>query len=77
MANKTEKRMGVSPVTNTIYYGKMNNKGEFVSDQTDVTKMAIASVFQWFLNQMDGRDEFALSYPGVPDMKLKMVRENG
>lgn len=75
MENKTEKKMGVSPITNTIYYGKMNSKEEFTGDQVDVTKMAIASVFQWFLNQMNDRDEFSISYPGVPDMELKMVRK--
>ena len=37
--------------------------------------MAIASVFEWFMNQMDGKEEFTISYPNVPGLKLKMVRE--
>lgn len=41
----------------------------------DVTDMAIAAVFEWFLNQMDGKEEFEISYPNVPGFKLKMVRE--
>ena len=41
----------------------------------DVTDMAIASVFEWFMNQMDGKEEFAISYPNVSEFTLKMVRE--
>lgn len=37
--------------------------------------MAIASVFEWFMNQMDGKEEFVISYPNVPWFKMKMVRE--
>ena len=68
--------MGVSPITNTIYYGKVNKeKGMWVGDREDVTDMAIAAVFEWFLNQMDGKEEFIITYPNVPGMKLKIVRE--
>lgn len=41
----------------------------------DVTDMEIASVFEWFMNQMDGKEEFEISYPNVSEFKLKMVRE--
>lgn len=76
MAYKTVKKMGVSPITNTIYYGNVNEeKGLWVGEKKDVTNMAIASVFEWFLNQMDGKEEFIITYPNVPGMKLKMVRE--
>lgn len=76
MASKTVKKMGVSPITNTIYYGNVNEeKGLWVGEKKDVTDMALAAVFEWFLNQMDGKEEFVISYPSVPDMKLKMVRE--
>lgn len=76
MAYKTVKKMGVSPITNTIYYGNVNEeKGLWVGEKKDVTNMAIASVFEWFLNQMDGKEEFTITYPNVPGMKLKMVRE--
>ena len=76
MAYKTVKKMGVSPITNTIYYGNVNEeKGLWVGEKKDVTNMAIAAVFEWFLNQMDGKEEFIITYPNVPDMKLKMVRE--
>ena len=76
MAYKTVKKMGVSPITNIIYYGNVNEeKGLWVGEKKDVTNMAIAAVFEWFLNQMDGKEEFIITYPNVPDMKLKMVRE--
>jgi hypothetical protein len=76
MASKTIKAMGVSPITNTIYYGNVNEeKGLWVGEKKDVTDMAIGAVFEWFLNQMDGKEEFGISYPSVPGIKLKMVRE--
>lgn len=76
MASKTIKAMGVSPITNTIYYGNVNEeKGLWVGEKKDVTDMAIVSVFEWFMNQMDGKEEFEISYPNVSEFKLKMVRE--
>ena len=76
MGYKTVKKMGVSPITNTIYYGNVNEeKGLWVGEKKDVTDMAIASVFEWFLNQMDGKEEFIITYPNAPGMELKMVRE--
>lgn len=59
-----------------IYYGNVNEeKGLWVGEKKDVTDMAIASVFEWFMNQMDGKEEFAISYPNVSEFTLKMVRE--
>ena len=76
MANKNVKKMGVSPITNRIYYGNVNEeKGLWVGEKKDVTDMAIAAVFEWFHSQMDDNEEFSISYPDVPEMKLKMVRE--
>lgn len=66
MASKTIKAMGVSPITNTIYYGNVNEeKGLWVGEKKDVTDMAIAAVFEWFMNQMDEKEEFAISYPNM------------
>ena len=76
MANKNVKKMGVSPITNHIYYGNVNEeKGLWVGEKKDVTDMAIAAVFEWFYNQMDDKEEFSISYPDVPGIVLKMVRE--
>ena len=63
MASKTIKTMGVSPITNTIYYGNVNEeKGLWVGEKKDVTDMAIGAVCEWCLNH-------------VSEFKLKMVRE--
>ena len=59
MASKTIKTMGVTPVTNIIYYGNVNEeKGLWVGERKNVTDMARVAVFEWFLNQMDGKEEF-------------------
>lgn len=63
-------------LTRNASLGNANEeKGLWVGEKKDVTDMAIASVFEWFLNQMDGKEEFIITYPNVPGMKLKMVRE--
>lgn len=57
-------------------YGNVNEeKGLWVGEKKDVTDMAIAAVFEWFMNQMDEKEEFAISYPNVSEFTLKMARE--
>ena len=76
MGNKIEKVIGVLPITNRICYGKVDKEKKlWVGNREDVTDMAISAVFDWFFNQMDGKDEFSICYPDVPGMKLKMIRE--
>ena len=76
MGNKIEKVIGVLPITNRICYGKVDKEKKlWVGNREDVTDMAVSAVFDWFFNQMDGKDEFSICYPEVPGMKLKMVRE--
>lgn len=57
---------GVSPVTNIIYYGMMDDeKHIFVGEKTDVTHEAIRAVYEWFIRNMENEDEeFSVSYPG-------------
>ena len=59
-----KKGFGVSPVTNTIYYGQMNKeKNIFTGDKEDVTDDAIAAVFEWFVGNMEGRKgEYRITY---------------
>lgn len=53
MAKK--KGMGVSPLTNRIYYGTQDTeKHMWIGQKTDITDSAIASVFEWFMANMDG-----------------------
>lgn len=76
MKGNIKKKMGVSPTTNRIYYGNMNvDSEEWVGDTEEVTETAIASVFQWFLNQMEGKEEVSIKFPKVPGIELKMVRK--
>lgn len=44
------KTMGVSPITDTIYYGTVKND-KWVGKREDVTDIAIASVFEWFMHK--------------------------
>ena len=43
MNSKSEKTMGVSPITRTIYYGVLKND-EWIGEKEDVTDMAIRAV---------------------------------
>ena len=74
MANK--KQMGVSPITNTIFYGTVNEeKHMWVGQKTDVTDMAVGAVFEWFMGQMKNKAEFEIRYPSIKGLVLKMIRE--
>ena len=71
------KKMGVSPLTNTIFYGNVNEeKRMWTGEKKDVTDIAISSVFEWFYNQMENKEEFEIRYPDVNGYVLKMVRDN-
>ena len=60
------KGFGVSPITNTIYYGTQNvEKRMFTGKKEDVTNGAIAAVFEWFMGNMEGREEYSITYPSV------------
>lgn len=75
-----EKVMGVSPITNKIYYGVQNkDKNEWVGEKVDVTDTAIAAVFNWFINEfknrkLDDSKQFTLSYSGI-DYELVMRKK--
>lgn len=57
------KGFGVSPITNTIYYGTQNKeKRMFTGKKEDVTNEAIGAVFEWFIGNMDGNEEYSITY---------------
>lgn len=61
-------RIGISPITNTIFAGntrKPKNGPEVWTKKTDVTDEAIAAVFQWLKTECKkgGTDFFELKYP--------------
>ena len=60
------KGFGVSPITNTIYYGTQNKeKRMFTGKKEDVTDEAIGAVFEWFIGNMDGNEEYSITYPST------------
>ena len=61
-----EKRTGVSPLTNRIYYGTQDtDKHMWIGQKTDITDSAIASVFEWFMANMEGKQEYSIAYPNT------------
>ena len=77
MARK--KGFGVSPITNTIYYGTQDTEKQmWVGDKTDVTDDVIAAVYEWFIGNMEdehgNRTEYSITYPGT-DYELIMRKK--
>ena len=76
------KGFGVSPITNTIYYGTQNvEKRMFTGAKEDVTSGAIAAVFEWFMGNMEGYEEYSITYPStefelVMRKKQKQTKKN-
>lgn len=70
-----KKGFGVSPITNTIFYGTQDTeKHMWVGQKTDVTDDAIMSVYQWFMGNMDGKEEYSITYPST-EYELVMRRK--
>lgn len=58
------KGFGVSPLTNRIYYGTQNKeKGMWTGKKEDVTDDVIMAVYQWFMGNMEGHEEYSITYP--------------
>lgn len=72
------KGTGVSPITNRIYYGTQDTeKHMWVGQKTDITESAIASVFEWFMENMAGKEEYeeySITYPET-EFELVMRRK--
>lgn len=70
------KGFGVSPLTNTIYYGQQNKeKRMFTGNKVDVTDEVIGIVFEWFIGNMDGNEEFSITYPNTEYELIMRKRE--
>lgn len=70
------KTMGVSPITDTIYYGTVKND-MWVGKKEDVTYMAIKAVFEWFMHkhkQGSPDGDYQIRFPGIPYV-LSMRKE--
>lgn len=74
MAKK--KGAGVSTLTSRIYYGTQDaEKHMWIGQKTDITDSAIASVFEWFMANMVGKQEYSITYPET-DFELVMRRKD-
>ena len=70
------KTMGVSPITDTIYYGTVKNN-MWQGKKEDVTDMAIKAVFEWFMHKLDNEcpdGAYQIRFPSVPYV-LEMKKE--
>ena len=74
-----KKGFGVSPLTNTIFYGTQDtDKHMWVGQKEDVTDGVIAAVFEWFIGNMTDNEEYSISYPSTGFelvMRRKKVNE--
>lgn len=69
------KGFGVSPITNTIYYGIQDpEKHMWTGKKEDVTDDAIGAVYEWFMGNMDGNEEYSITYQGT-EFELVMRRK--
>lgn len=60
------KGFGVSPITNTIYYGDLDKeKHMWTGKKEDVTADVVAAVYEWFMGNMEGREEYLIRYPAT------------
>lgn len=72
------KGFGVSPITNTIYYGTQNpEKQMWIGRKEDVTDGAIAAVFEWFIGNMEGHEEYSITYPSTEYELVMRKKEAG
>ena len=70
------KTMGVSPITDTIYYGTVKNNMQQGKNE-DVTDMAIKAVFEWFMHKLDADEKqvaYQIKFPSLPYV-LEMRKE--
>lgn len=37
----------------------------WAGQKTDITESAIASVFEWFMGNMEGKQEYSIAYPNT------------
>ena len=76
------KTMGVSPITDTIFYGTVKNN-MWQGKKEDVTDIAIRAVFEWFMQKMKNEcpnGAYQIRFSGVPyvlEMRKEGSEENG
>ena len=69
------KGFGVNPITNTIYYGTQDPiKHMWTGKKEDVTDEVIAAVYEWFVGNIKGKEEYSITYPST-EFELVMRRK--
>ncbi len=69
------KGFGISPITNRIYYGIQDPvKHMWTGKKEDVTDGAIAAVYEWLMGNMDGNEEYSITFPST-EFELVMRRK--
>ena len=69
------KGFGVSPITNVIYYGTLDPlKHAWTGKKEDVTDEVITAVYEWFMGNMDDKEEYSITYPST-EFELVMRRK--
>lgn len=71
------RHMGVSPITDTIYYGTLKNN-MWQGKKEDVTDMAIKAVFEWFIHKVEyecPNGAYQIRFPDLPYV-LEMRKED-
>ena len=65
----------LSPITNTIYYGTQDpERYMWTGKKEDVTDGAIGAVYEWFMGNMEGNEEYSITYPST-EFELVMRRK--
>lgn len=77
-----EKRMMVTDITHTIYYGNVKDMGnktyQQIGKREDVTDEAIRAVFEWFMKNFQDNEPnevFEVRYKDIPYV-LSMTKES-
>ena len=69
------KGFGVSPITNTIYYGTQDPvKHIWTGKKEDVTDDVLRTAFEWFMGNMEGNEEYSITFPST-EFELVMRRK--
>lgn len=49
----------------------------WIGQKTDITDSAIASVFEWFMANMEGKEEYSIAYPNTGfELVMRRKAEN-
>lgn len=59
-----------------IYAGTLTKDKKRWINKSDVTDEAIKAVYSWFMDQMEGNEEYSITFPST-DFELVMRKKSG